>query len=113
VNELQATKAFGALGHEVRLHLLRLLVEKGPEGMTPSQLTACLNMPAATLSFHLRELTQAGLISQTRQGRHLIYQPALQTMTELIQFLTSNCCQGQPCSLTTPSKTVACQKQKA
>jgi len=67
--------------------------------MTPSELTEMLGIPAATLSFHLKELTQAGLITQTRQGRHMLYQPGFQAISELIGFLTSNCCEGQGCSL--------------
>ena len=110
MNNQAATAAFSALSHELRLNLLRLLVQRAPTGMTPSELTELLGIPAATLSFHLRELTQADLITQTRQGRHLVYQPAMQTMANLIDFLTSQCCQGQPCEVTDAAKRSDCRK---
>lgn len=65
--------------------------------MTPGALTEALAVPATSLSFHLKELTNAGLVSQERQGRHLIYRASFDQMNDLLAYLTENCCQGQAC----------------
>jgi DNA-binding transcriptional ArsR family regulator len=65
--------------------------------MTPGEIAALLSVPATTLSFHLKELIHAGLISQERQGRNLIYRASFATMNDLLSYLTENCCQGEPC----------------
>lgn len=99
MNNQQAITAFAALSHEARLNLVRLLVQKAPAGLTPKVMTEMLGIPAATLSFHLKELTQSGLVTQTRQGRNLVYRPSLESMASLMDFLSANCCEGQPCIL--------------
>jgi ArsR family transcriptional regulator len=81
-----------ALAQESRLALFRLLVKRGPEGYTPTQLVEKLTVPAPTLSFHLKELQRAGLIQARREGRFLFYSPNFPQMNELIGFLTDNCC---------------------
>jgi ArsR family transcriptional regulator, arsenate/arsenite/antimonite-responsive transcriptional repressor len=81
-----------ALAQESRLAVFRLLVKRGPEGYTPTQLTEKLNVPAPTLSFHLKELQRAGLIEARREGRFLFYSPNFPHMNRLLQFLTDNCC---------------------
>jgi ArsR family transcriptional regulator, arsenate/arsenite/antimonite-responsive transcriptional repressor len=81
-----------ALAQESRLAVFRLLVKRGPEGYTPSQLTEKLGLPAPTLSFHLKELQRAGLTEARREGRNLFYRPNFPHMNELIGFLTDNCC---------------------
>jgi ArsR family transcriptional regulator len=81
-----------ALAQESRLALFRLLVKRGPEGYTPTQLAEKLDVPAPTLSFHLKELQRAGLIGARREGRFLYYSPNFPRMNELIGFLTDNCC---------------------
>ena len=81
-----------ALAQESRLALFRLLVKRGPEGFTPSQLVEKLDVPGPTLSFHLKELQRAGLIEARREGRFLFYSPNFPRMNELIGFLTDNCC---------------------
>lgn len=86
-----------ALAQSVRLRVFRALVVAGPEGMTPGALTEALAVPATSLSFHLKELTNAGLVSQERQGRHLIYRASFDQMNDLLAYLTENCCQGQAC----------------
>ena len=78
----------------MRLRIFRALVGAGPSGLTPGALSATLDVPASTLSFHLKELTHAGLVTQERDGRHLIYRPALDQMNELLSYLTAHCCQG-------------------
>ncbi|MEO6516701.1 MAG: helix-turn-helix domain-containing protein [Steroidobacteraceae bacterium] len=72
--------------------MFRLLIKRGPEGYTPSDLSAHLDIPAPTLSFHLRELVHAGLVASRRDGRNLFYSPNLARMNKLVSFLTDNCC---------------------
>lgn len=81
-----------ALAQESRLALFRILVKRGPEGYTPTQLAEKLGVPAPTLSFHLKELQRAGLIEARRKGRFLYYSPNFSRMSELLGFLTENCC---------------------
>ncbi len=92
-----AVQSFLALGQESRLNIFRLIVQKGAEGVTPSEIKESLGMPAATLSFHLKELYQANLILVERQSRNLIYRPHAQQVTNLMDFLLFNCCGGQAC----------------
>ena len=81
-----------ALASEARLAVFRLLVKRGPEGYTPSELTKRLDLPAPTLSFHLKGLVQAGLVISRREGRNLYYSPNFERMNALVGFLTENCC---------------------
>ena len=83
----------------MRLRIFRALVGTGPAGLTPGALAAMLDVPASTLSFHLKELTHSGLVTQERESRHLIYRPAIAQMNDLLAYLTAHCCQGQPCEL--------------
>jgi DNA-binding transcriptional ArsR family regulator len=87
-----AIDALSALASEARLSVFRLLVRRGPEGFTPSDLAARLEIPAPTLSFHLKELMRAGLLMSRREGRNLFYSPNFARMDGLIAFLTDNCC---------------------
>ncbi len=86
--------ALAALAQETRLDVFRLLVGAGPEGLPAGAIAEELELPAATLSFHLKELRSAGLIHCEREGRARIYSPDFQVMNRLLQFLTRNCCQG-------------------
>jgi arsenate reductase len=97
MNEPDVVKALGALAQETRLKLFRLLVVAGQEGMTPSQLAERLEASPTALSFHLKELSHAGLVNSERDGRHLIYRAEFQAMDALLGFLTHACCQGKPC----------------
>jgi DNA-binding transcriptional ArsR family regulator len=72
--------------------LFRLLVKRGPEGYTPSQLSEKLDVPGPTLSFHLKELQRANLIEARREGRFLYYSPNFSHMNRVLGFLTENCC---------------------
>ncbi len=92
-----AVQSFLALGQESRLNIFRLIVQKGAEGVTPSEIKESLGIPAATLSFHLKELYQANLILVERQSRNLIYRPHAEQVTSLMDFLLFNCCGGQSC----------------
>ncbi len=99
MDETAAVAALAALAQGMRLRVFRALVGAGPQGLTPGALSATLDVPASTLSFHLKELTQAGLVSQQRDGRHLIYRPELGRMDELLGYLTAHCCEGRPCDV--------------
>jgi ArsR family transcriptional regulator, arsenate/arsenite/antimonite-responsive transcriptional repressor len=94
MDETTAVAALAALAQGMRLRIFRALVGAGPAGCTPGALSAALGVPASTLSFHLKELLQSGLVSQQRDGRHLIYRPAIEQMTLLLGYLTAHCCQG-------------------
>ena len=97
MDEKLAVASLAALAQAMRLRVFRALVGAGPEGMTPGVLAATLDVPASTLSFHLKELMYAGLVSQQREGRNLIYRPALGQMNELLAYLTAHCCHGVAC----------------
>ncbi|MDR3505097.1 MAG: metalloregulator ArsR/SmtB family transcription factor [Acidocella sp.] len=89
-----AIAALAALAQETRLDIFRLLVQAGPEGVPAGQLGEQLGLPSATLSFHLKELRHAGLITFQREGRSLIYSAEFANMNALLAYLTENCCQG-------------------
>jgi ArsR family transcriptional regulator len=87
-----AVESLAALAQESRLAIFRMLVKRGPEGYTPSQLGEKLEVSSPTLSFHLKELQQAGLVDVRRDGRYLYYRPNFVHMDQLVGFLTENCC---------------------
>jgi ArsR family transcriptional regulator len=89
-----ALSALAALAHETRLDVFRLLVEAGPEGLPAGTIASTLDVPAPTLSFHLKELRSAGLVSSERDGRSLVYAPDFGAMAALVGYLTQNCCSG-------------------
>jgi ArsR family transcriptional regulator len=97
MKEIDAIRSLAALAQEMRLRIFRALVVAGNDGLTPSDLAKQLKSAANTLSFHLKELTHADLISQERQGRNLIYRASFANMNELLGYLTDNCCQGAAC----------------
>lgn len=86
--------ALGALAQETRLDIFRLLVRAGPDGLPAGAISDSLGVPGPTLSFHLKELKNAGVVRQRREGRSLIYAPDFGAMTKLIGFLNEKCCQG-------------------
>jgi DNA-binding transcriptional ArsR family regulator len=94
MKEKDVVKALAALAQSNRLQVFRRLVIAGREGSTPGELGEYLGVPNATLSFHLKELTNAGLISQERNGRNLIYRVEFGQMNGVLAYLTENCCQG-------------------
>lgn len=87
-------KALAALSQASRLRAFRALVVAGPAGSTPTAIARRLKVQPATLSFHLKELMNAGLVSQERDGRNLIYRADYARMSEVLAYLTENCCQG-------------------
>lgn len=97
MTETDVVRALGALAQETRLKLFRLLVIAGPAGLTPGHMADTLGVSATVLSFHLKELSHAGLVHSERDGRHIIYRAAIPAMNGLLAFLTAECCQGQPC----------------
>lgn len=96
-----AVLLLAALAQESRLAVFRLLVEQGPEGLPAGQIGERLGVPAATLSFHLKELSHAGLVQSRQAGRFVFYSANYPAMNDLIGFLTENCCAGSPCAVTT------------
>jgi ArsR family transcriptional regulator len=92
MKSIEVITGLSALAQESRLMLFRLLVKRGPDGYTPTQLMEQLGVPAPTLSFHLKELQRARLIKARREGRFLFYSPNFPHMNQLIEFLTDNCC---------------------
>lgn len=105
MNEIQAINALAALAHAQRLRAFRALVVAGPEGLTPSTLADQLQVARNTLSFHLKELAHAGLVTVEQQGRNLIYRADFARMNGLLGYLTEHCCQGAACEI---SATDAC-----
>ena len=106
MTEDQAIRALAALAHPVRLKVFRALVVSGPEGMTPGVMQEGLGIPGTTLSFHLKELATAGLVSTERASRNLLYRAAYDQMNGLLGYLTENCCQGVACAV--DGTTLAC-----
>lgn len=90
--------SLAALAHPIRLQVFRALVVAGQNGMTPGTMAEGLAIPPNTLSFHLKDLTHAGLVTQERASRNIIYRAAFDRMTGLLGYLTDNCCQGAACS---------------
>ncbi|MEP6876156.1 MAG: helix-turn-helix domain-containing protein [Burkholderiales bacterium] len=108
MEEQAALMSLAALAQPMRLRIFRALVGAGPLGMTPSALSSMLDVPASTLSFHLKELTHSGLATQVRESRNLIYRPAIEQMNDLLAYLTAHCCQGEGCEATSVPGCVAC-----
>lgn len=107
----QALDALAALAQASRLAIYRLLVAAGPGGLAAGAIGEKLDLPGATLSFHLAHLVRGGLVKSRQEGRFVIYSADFQTMTALVDFLTENCCGGQSCG---PSRSVAARpKAKA
>lgn len=97
MEEADAIKSLAALAQPLRLQVFRALVVAGKAGLTPGTMAEGLAVPAATLSFHLKELVNAGLVTQERASRNLIYRAAYERMNSLLGYLTENCCQGTEC----------------
>ena len=96
MDKSDAVGALAALAQQNRLEIYRVLVHAGPGGMAAGDVAATLGIAPNTLSFHLDRLRHAGLISVARQGRSLIYAARYETMSNLLAYLTANCCGGRP-----------------
>ena len=97
MKSIQVVRALAALAQESRLAVYRLLVTRGPEGLSAGVIGGKLDIAPATLSFHLKELANAGLVTARAQGRFVIYSANFEIMNDLLGFLTDNCCGGNPC----------------
>jgi len=94
----QIVRALGALAQEHRLAVYRLLVQTGPDGLAAGAIAEALAVPASSMSFHLAQLSHAGLVTQRRQSRSIIYAADFAAMNTLMAFMTENCCGGVPCA---------------
>ena len=103
MEHITATRALAALGHGTRLSIYRLLVEAGRGGKLAGEIAEALALPGATLSFHLKELSAAGLVSSEQRGRTVCYRANFDAMTSLVDYLTENCCAGDQ-SCATPGR---------
>jgi DNA-binding transcriptional ArsR family regulator len=104
--------ALGALAQESRLAVFRLLVKRGPDGFTPSVIAEKLGIAAPTLSFHLKELQNAGLVAVRREGRFLFYSTRFDRMKGLVAFLTDECCSQADEACDSECKPVAAQARR-
>lgn len=102
MNASQTVKALGALAHETRLAVFRMLVQAGPDGLIPSAIAETLAIAASPLSFHLKELSHAGLIAARPDGRKIYYSANFAAMNALLAYLSENCCGGCACELSAP-----------
>ncbi len=104
----EVVQALAALAHPLRLEVFRALVVAGRSGLTPGVIQAALDVPPATLSFHLKELSNSGLVTQERASRHLIYRAAYDNMNALLGYLSANCCQGVACAVKATADACKC-----
>jgi DNA-binding transcriptional ArsR family regulator len=111
VDKSAVVNALGALAQEHRLELFRLLVQAGDKGMAAGAIADALGVPNSSLSFHLAQLTRAGLIRQERHSRSLIYSADYAAMNKLVGYLMENCCGGAECS-TSPRDADSSQQRK-
>jgi ArsR family transcriptional regulator, arsenate/arsenite/antimonite-responsive transcriptional repressor len=97
----QVIEALGALAHEHRLAVFRLLIERGPQGLPAGRIAERVGLVPSSLTFHLQNLQRAGLITQRRESRRLIYAADFNAMNALVGYLTENCCaeSGAPCAV--------------
>lgn len=104
MNSDTVVRALGALAHESRLAIFRALVVAGPEGLAAGDIAQLLGASPSSLSFHLKDLSYADLVSARQDGRFIFYSANFDAMTGLIGFLTENCCQGGACPISKASK---------
>ena len=103
-----AVSHLAALAHESRLSIFRLLVRTGPKGLCVSDIGGKFKIPPTTLSFHLKQLTQARLIKARQEGRFVYYSADFKAMNALLRYLTEHCCEGRRCEV--ESEAVECQE---
>ena len=104
-------RALGALAHESRLAIFRALVVAGPEGMAAGDIAQQVGLSPSSLSFHLKDLSHAGLVTGQQEGRFIYYSANFEAMSELVGFLTENCCAGSAVADCAPTKT--CQPARS
>jgi DNA-binding transcriptional ArsR family regulator len=108
VESKDVVRSLAALAQPVRLQVFRALVVAGRSGMTPGTMAEGLAVPPNTLSFHLKELANAGLVTQERAGRNIVYRASFDRMNALLGYLTENCCQGAACAVAADPVSCAC-----
>jgi ArsR family transcriptional regulator, arsenate/arsenite/antimonite-responsive transcriptional repressor len=108
IPEPQVVEALAALARGQRLRAFRALVVAGAKGLTPSALSALLDIAPSALSFHLKALSHAGLVSAQASGRNLIYRAEFDRMNDLLTYLTQDCCQGQSCAVVPETSKTCC-----
>lgn len=108
LDESAAVKALAALAQAQRLRAFRALVVAGPEGLTPGAMAEHLGVAPSALSFHLKELSHAGLVSSEARGRNLIYRANFGQMNALLGYLTEHCCEGGTCEVDTQAGCSTC-----
>ena len=96
MDKRSAAEIFESLSSGIRLDVYRMLVRKGPQGLVAGQIASALDLPPANLSFHLKAMTNAGLVSVEQEGRFQRYRANLALMTDLVAYLTAECCAGHP-----------------
>ena len=106
-------RALAAIAHESRLEAYRCLVQAGPAGLPAGQLSELVGIAPSSLSFHLKELVNAGLLSSRQEGRFVFYAAEYETMNSLLAYLTENCCGGNPCSPVSSHAHPVAQKTRA
>lgn len=113
MEKIDVIAALAALAQDSRLDAFRLLVKAGPQGMPAGRIAERLGVPPATLSFHLNQLRQAGLIGFRRESRSLIYFAEYGAMRNLLAFLTENCCEGDTaaCAADMPTSTITATRK--
>lgn len=99
MDENDVVRSLAALAQPVRLKVFRALVTIGQAGLTPGAMAEGLGIPPNTLSFHLKDLAHAGLVTQERASRNIIYRAAYERMNALLGYLTENCCEGNACAV--------------
>ena len=108
LDEISAVKALAALAQAQRLRTFRALVAAGPAGLTPGAIAEQLKVAPSALSFHLKELAHAGLVSSEPRGRNLIYRASFNQMSALLNYMTEHCCQGEACEVVDTHSCAAC-----
>jgi ArsR family transcriptional regulator, arsenate/arsenite/antimonite-responsive transcriptional repressor len=112
-NTPQVIQALGALAHETRLALYRMLVERGPDGLPAGVIAERLGLPPSSLTFHVQHLHRAGLVTQRRVGRQLLYAADFCAINDLVLYLTENCCgRGSSASACTPACEPAAERSR-
>jgi ArsR family transcriptional regulator, arsenate/arsenite/antimonite-responsive transcriptional repressor len=109
----QVIDALGALAHEYRLAIFRLLVERGPAGLPAGRIAERVGLVPSSLTFHLQHLQRAGLIAQRRESRQLIYSADFTAMTALVGYLTKNCCVESAAECCPPARQPKAPKRAA
>ncbi len=112
IAERGAVVALAALAQVQRLRAFRALVLAGPKGIAAGAIAAQLGIAPSALSFHLKELSHAGLVSAEQQGRFVVYRAAFAQMNALLGYLTAHCCEGEPCAESESIPSVVCCPQE-